>query len=213
MNADALAQKPGQATAIPLRENRANLTSSHRQVRRWSRWPPFLNGEYRRQETLEQMQMTGKELADIRRAAGLSQTELARRIGVGRHAVSYWENKAAVDFRSWAVRKIAEVLPLPDKPTPVRARTGWGVTLSRAEMALIEAKLAADRARQSAKCAKRRVRCGAKTRDGHPCKALSLPGKRRCRFHGGMSTGPKTVEGRARIADAQRKRWAARNAV
>jgi len=33
------------------------------------------------------------------------------------------------------------------------------------------------------------------------------PGKRRCRFHGGLSTGPKTSEGRARIAEAQRRRW------
>jgi hypothetical protein len=29
------------------------------------------------------------------------------------------------------------------------------------------------------------------------------------KFHGGLSTGPKTPEGRARIAEAQRKRWAA----
>lgn len=32
--------------------------------------------------------MTGAELAAIRRAAGLSQTDLARRVGIGRHAVS-----------------------------------------------------------------------------------------------------------------------------
>ena len=30
----------------------------------------------------------------------------------------------------------------------------------------------------------------------------------RCRLHGGLSTGPKTPEGRARIAEAQRRRWA-----
>ncbi len=35
------------------------------------------------------------------------------------------------------------------------------------------------------------------------------PGKRRCRFHGGLSTGPKTDAGRARIAEAQRRRWQA----
>nr|WP_274594846.1 HGGxSTG domain-containing protein [Parasedimentitalea marina] len=35
------------------------------------------------------------------------------------------------------------------------------------------------------------------------------PGRKRCKFHGGMSTGPKTKEGRERIAAAQRKRWAA----
>jgi hypothetical protein len=32
-------------------------------------------------------------------------------------------------------------------------------------------------------------------------------GKARCRLHGGLSTGPKTPEGRERIAAAQRKRW------
>lgn len=44
-----------------------------------------------------------------------------------------------------------------------------------------------------------RVSCGAKRhRDGLPCKAKSEPGKRRCRFHGGRSTGPKTALGRAK---------------
>lgn len=50
--------------------------------------------------------------------------------------------------------------------------------------------------------------CGARTRKGTPCKAEALPGKKRCKFHGGLSTGPKTLEGRERIAAAQRKRWA-----
>ncbi len=44
-----------------------------------------------------------------------------------------------------------------------------------------------------------RVICGAKRRrDGQPCQALSVPGKRRCKWHGGCSTGPRTEEGRAR---------------
>lgn len=44
-----------------------------------------------------------------------------------------------------------------------------------------------------------RVICGAKRhRDGKPCRAKSEPGKKRCRFHGGRSTGPRTPEGRAR---------------
>jgi hypothetical protein len=50
--------------------------------------------------------------------------------------------------------------------------------------------------------------CGARTRqDGHPCKRKALANGR-CRIHGGLSTGPKTIEGRARIAQAQRDRWA-----
>jgi hypothetical protein len=44
-----------------------------------------------------------------------------------------------------------------------------------------------------------RVPCGAtRRRDGKPCQALSVPGKHRCKWHGGASTGPKTPEGRAR---------------
>ncbi|RDW12643.1 HGGxSTG domain-containing protein [Paracoccus thiocyanatus] len=49
--------------------------------------------------------------------------------------------------------------------------------------------------------------CGARTRKGTPCKCRAMNGKTRCRFHGGCSTGPKTTEGRARIAIAQHHRW------
>lgn len=52
-------------------------------------------------------------------------------------------------------------------------------------------------------------RCGAKTRAGGGCLVRAEPGRRRCRFHGGLSTGPKTEVGRARIAEAQRRRWQA----
>ena len=47
--------------------------------------------------------------------------------------------------------------------------------------------------------------CGAKTRSGHPCRKPALKRKRRCRLHGGASTGPKTAEGKARIGAAQLK--------
>jgi hypothetical protein len=54
---------------------------------------------------------------------------------------------------------------------------------------------------------KDRPRCGAKTRAGRPCRMRVEFAKARCRFHGGLSTGPKTEAGRARIAEAQRRRW------
>jgi hypothetical protein len=54
---------------------------------------------------------------------------------------------------------------------------------------------------------KERPTCGARNRQGKPCAVKVEPGKRRCRFHGGLSTGPKTAAGRARIAEAQRRRW------
>lgn len=54
------------------------------------------------------------------------------------------------------------------------------------------------------------LRCGARTKHGdhHPCWNLPVPGRTRCKWHGGMSTGPKSDEGRQRIAEAQRRRWA-----
>jgi hypothetical protein len=50
--------------------------------------------------------------------------------------------------------------------------------------------------------------CGAKTRKGGRCKCTPEIGKMRCKFHGGLSTGPKTAEGKAKVAFAQKKRWA-----
>ena len=51
-----------------------------------------------------------------------------------------------------------------------------------------------------------RPTCGAKTRTGLPCiarvvwdKENDCPVNGRCRFHGGLSTGPKTIEGLRRV--------------
>ena len=43
-------------------------------------------------------------------------------------------------------------------------------------------------------------RCGAKTRKGAACLSPAIKRNGRCRLHGGASTGPKTIEGRARIS-------------
>ncbi|HGN9221808.1 MULTISPECIES: HGGxSTG domain-containing protein [Klebsiella/Raoultella group] len=40
--------------------------------------------------------------------------------------------------------------------------------------------------------------CGATTRKGTPCKMTALYTSGRCKLHGGMSTGAKTPEGKAR---------------
>jgi len=45
------------------------------------------------------------------------------------------------------------------------------------------------------------------------CRNWAVPGRSRCRFHGGMSTGPKTPEGKARVVAAMvggRHRWVER---
>ncbi|MEN2426302.1 HGGxSTG domain-containing protein [Chromobacterium vaccinii] len=42
--------------------------------------------------------------------------------------------------------------------------------------------------------------CGARTRAGTPCKLTSIYGNGRCKLHGGLSTGPRTTDGKRRAA-------------
>ena len=67
----------------------------------------------------------------------------------------------------------------------------------------LEDGMQAREAKRQRKMAKdNRMVCGARRRrDGQPCQALSVPGKRRCKWHGGCSTGPRTAEGKARVAE------------
>ncbi len=52
----------------------------------------------------------------------------------------------------------------------------------------------------------KKTNCGAYARStGKPCQAGALRNGR-CRNHGGLSTGPKTLEGRRSIAEATRQR-------
>ncbi len=70
-----------------------------------------------------------------------------------------------------------------------RARPSWGVTAADVQAA-------------------RDMRlCMARTRQGYPCTRRVVPGRNRCPSHGGLSSGPKTQEGRERIARAARERW------
>lgn len=53
-------------------------------------------------------------------------------------------------------------------------------------------------------------RCGAKTRSGTPCRRAAEKNpvtglRKRCRLHGGLSTGPRTPAGKAKVAAAQLK--------
>jgi hypothetical protein len=46
----------------------------------------------------------------------------------------------------------------------------------------------------------RGMTCSAKTRAGTPCKRIDLEANGRCKLHGGLSTGPRTIEGKKRSA-------------
>ena len=56
------------------------------------------------------------------------------------------------------------------------------------------------------------ARCGAKTRRNTPCGRMAMACGR-CRMHGGLSTGPRTTEGRERLRVARTKhgRYSAEN--
>jgi hypothetical protein len=61
----------------------------------------------------------------------------------------------------------------------------------------------------------RRRRCNARCRQPplRYCRNWAIRGRTRCKFHGGMSTGPKTPEGKARVVAAMvagRRRWVER---
>lgn len=147
----------------------------------------------------------GRELKARRQAKGWSQRQLADAAGIGRTAVQDWEGAFQIDPMGWAVRRMAEALgwnlPRPISRTNTRGR-GDGLIPQLAALT------AAAVAREAERAARRRVICGAKTRKGTPCRMKSEPGKRRCKFHGGKSTGARTPEGIERIREAQRRRWA-----
>ncbi|WP_414714165.1 HGGxSTG domain-containing protein [Sphingomonas sp.] len=49
--------------------------------------------------------------------------------------------------------------------------------------------------------------CGARNRRGTPCKRTDIMLNGRCKFHGGMSTGPKSKAGKARARANLGLRW------
>jgi hypothetical protein len=54
-------------------------------------------------------------------------------------------------------------------------------------------------------------RCGARTRRGTECQSPAVRGRRRCRMHGGWSTGPRTADGwrRSRAAVLKHGKYSA----
>ncbi len=163
--------------------------------------------------------MTGDELQLARKARGLSRRALAALTGLHPDSIRYWERKARVDLRGYAPARILKALGLTGPKSGHGPLLGNFATIPRARNRLLPSSEFPDavkerEARLLAELEARRTkgpwkRCGARTRKGKPCRAKALPGKTRCKFHGGASTGPRTAEGKARIAEAQRKRWAA----
>jgi transcriptional regulator with XRE-family HTH domain len=149
--------------------------------------------------------MDGDEIRALRKAAGLTQAQLAALAGVGRHAVSYWEGRANVPLHQYAPRRMLKVLGVEVVPyfaPGAYGRAGDEVLLPGCSG---KATLRTTSPQKGARIS--RTICSAKTRRGTPCRAKSEPGRARCKFHGGRSTGPRTEEGKARISEAQKLRW------
>ena len=103
---------------------------------------------------------------------------------------------------------VAEGLALRVYSTTNARAGGWGLSLDREIEALLSKQILLRQQREAQRLARRRVTCGAMTRKGTACRMASEAGKRRCKYHGGKSTGPKTKEGKDRIAEAQGRRSA-----
>lgn len=127
------------------------------------------------------------DLLALRKRAGLTQAQLADLSGFARHAVIYHEKRTGrVDgvaprrFRE-ALAGLGLIAPLPGQ-APLR--------------------LASAMPRRQSDV------CGAKTRTGSPCQCKPVKLGGRCKYHGGLSTGPRTPEGKARVVAARLRRAA-----
>jgi hypothetical protein len=126
-----------------------------------------------------------------------------------------WINEAALPLIERAESNVREAEDRRWREVRFRDEEIWIAT----QMARLENK----RKAKAAKCATQSERpsgpkltgrsrklCGARTRsrNGAPCQCKVVPGRTRCRLHGGLSTGPRTPEGKARCAEGVRRHYA-----
>jgi transcriptional regulator with XRE-family HTH domain len=165
---------------------------------------------------------TGAALKALRLRSGLTQSALAGKAGLHVNTVKRLEGMGPLPWTSAAsIRRVSEalgasILPsigyriprsIDDRESLRRHLERYNFESgSRAHAPVRYGVLVTKASFASQPVAK--PKCGARTRRGAPCQRKALPNGR-CKFHGGLSTGPKTPEGRARVAEAQRKRWAA----
>ncbi|MFM9848448.1 MAG: HGGxSTG domain-containing protein [Hyphomicrobiaceae bacterium] len=172
--------------------------------------------------------VVGCQIKAARSLLGWSQDQLARAAGLHPNAVAYWELTAAIPVsrhEPHACARIREALQRAGvefighaKPgvrlvkndnfvmhPPSRARARHGVKRFLPPWAMLAPTKTAPSVVARRKSSSP---CGARTRTGAPCRRTGLDNGR-CANHGGMSSGPKTPVGRARIAEVQRRRWAA----
>lgn len=104
-------------------------------------------------------------------------------------SAQWWER-----YAQWQAAQDAQ-------PLPFGIWLGSRRAFSRALMARHAAKQAMVATRPAFPDVCRDLTCGARTRQGTPCKRRDLYGpSARCKLHGGLSSGPRTAKGKRRSA-------------
>jgi hypothetical protein len=170
--------------------------------------------------------VTGAQIRAARSLLDWSRDELAHAAGLHSNAVTYWEQATVIPVdrhEPHACRRIRQALLDAGvefvghaKPgvrlvqndnfamrPPSRARPRHGVKRVLSGLAALASSKTVSVVAMRRKPSRQ---CGAKTRAGPPCRRTALANGR-CPNHGGRSTGPRTPEGRRRIAEVQRRRW------
>lgn len=118
--------------------------------------------------------------------------------------VTQWADLTGIKYRKVENAKSSVMSPEIDnqyaRTSDFGAKLGANAT-DPAPLSGITAHFGQARARELstvARAKKNHVICGASARTGKPCRGKSLPGKRRCKWHGGCSTGPRTDAGKAK---------------
>ena len=96
------------------------------------------------------------------------------------------------------MRKTLRPIPYPPGSEARRRAIAWSVEYNGATFRLAVRQITAINLRCK-NTPMRGERCGARTRRGTACMGKALCNGR-CRLHGGLSTGPKTIAGKARSA-------------
>ena len=173
------------------------------------------------------MIVTGNQIRAARALLGWTRQDLARTSKLHPNAIAYWEGRSEIPTGGWrtpaACRRMHEALLEAGVDFLVLPAIGVRLVTThnlctrtrrraRARHGVIETP-DPPKSQNSAKTLPSmpmpkalQPRCGAKTRTGTPCRRRSFANGR-CRNHGGLSSGPKSSEGRQRVADAQKRRW------
>ena len=154
--------------------------------------------------------MTGSDLKNLRQLVGISRRQLGVRIGVHPDTIRYWERKIWANPEANVPELILKEFGVGnfDVSILLKSERFRRLFTNPKHEGARSAKVVETKQMDGKTCKPNdHNKCAAKTRSGSLCRAKRVPGRKRCRMHGGLSTGPKTDLGRQRISEAQKQRW------